>query len=129
MVAGQGMGPFPGSWQHTDTHCAAPVWLIVTTAVEVSLGPLPAFVPEEAAPPSGSTPNHGVGPISKLRLVGEATIVAMLPGANSEAVTVALVEAVPPLISTAHQLWKLFTVSVPGAGAASDGGAPYPVLP
>ena len=76
-----------------------------------------------------STPNHGSGPISKLPSAGVATIVTMLP-AVTEAVTVASVDAVPPLIWTEHQLRKFFTVSVPGFGAeASEAGAPYPLLP
>ena len=76
-----------------------------------------------------STPNHGSGPISKLPFAGVATIVTMLAGVT-EAVTVASVDAVPPLISTEHQLRKFFTVSVPGLeGGASEIGAPLPPFP
>jgi hypothetical protein len=111
FVVGHGVGPFPGSWQQTDTHCGVPVWVIVTVAVELSLAPLPTSVPAAAAPPFCSTPNHGSGPIWKLLLDGVATIVAIAPAAT-EAVTVAAVDADPPLISTEHQLRKFFTVSV-----------------
>jgi hypothetical protein len=76
--------------------------LIVTSAVEVSLVPLPTSLPGAALPPFWSTPNHGVGPISKLLFAGVATIVAILPGA-AEAVTVAAIDAAPPLIATEHQ--------------------------
>jgi hypothetical protein len=105
------MGPLPGSWQQTETHCGVPVWVIIAVAVELSLAPLPTSVPAAAAPSFWSTPNQGSGPIWKLLLAGVATIVALVPAAT-EAVTVAAVEADPPLISTEHQLRKFFTVSV-----------------
>src|SRR5580704_17991615 len=111
LVVGQGTGPFPGSWQQTDTHGGVPAWVIVTVAVELSRAPLPTSVPAAAAPPFWSTPNHGSGPIWKLLLAGVATIVAISPAAT-EAVTVASVDPAPPLISTEHQLRKLSTVSV-----------------
>jgi hypothetical protein len=124
------MGPFPGSWQQTETHCGVPVWVIVTVAVELSLAPLPTSVPAAAAPPFWSTPNQGSGPIWKLLLAGVATIVALVPAAM-EAVTVAAVDADPPLISTEHQLRKFFTVIVavrpPGVGFGV--GVPATVYP
>ena len=103
--------------------------MIVTTAVEVSLVPSPTSLPGAALPPFWSTPNQGFGPISKLLFAGVATIVAISPGVT-EAMTTASVDAVPPLMSTEHQLRKFFTVSVapalvPGLGAgALDTGAP-----
>ncbi|MGA3120701.1 MAG: hypothetical protein ABSF69_08020 [Polyangiaceae bacterium] len=111
FVVGHGTGPFPGSWQQTDTHCGLPVSVIVTVAVELSLAPLPTSVPEAAAPPFWSTPNHGSGPISKLLLAGVATIVATVLAAT-DAVTVASVDAEPPLIATEHQLRKFSTVTI-----------------
>lgn len=91
--------------------------------------PPPTSVPEAAAPLFWSTPNHGVGPISKLPFAGVATIVTMLPGVT-EAETAASVEAVPPLIWTEHQFRKFLTVRVPWpGGAASATGPPYPPLP
>jgi hypothetical protein len=123
FVVGQGSGPFPGSWQQTDTQCVPPLSLIVTVAVDVSLVPLPTSVPGADAPPFWSTPNHGSGPIWKLALDGVATIVATLSGVTEE-VTSAPVDAVPPLIATEHQLRKFSTVSVGAPLAAElDAGA------
>jgi hypothetical protein len=111
FVVGQGVGLLPGSWQQTDTHRAASVSVIVTMAFELSLMPLPMSVPEAAPPSFWSTPNHGSVPIWKLLLAGVTTTVAVLPEVT-EAVTVASVDAVPPLISTEHQLKKFITVRV-----------------
>jgi hypothetical protein len=111
FVVGHGVGPFPGSWQQTDTHCVVPSAANVTVAVDVSLEPPPMSVPVAAPPSFWSTPNQGSAPIWKLALAGVATIVTTLPGAT-EAVSVAAVDAAPPLIATEHQLRKFMTVSV-----------------
>jgi hypothetical protein len=97
-----------GSWQHTETHR---VPLTTTVAVLVSVVPVPLSVPGAAPPSFWATPNQGSAPIMNAALAGIATMVAVLPGAT-DAVTVAPVDAVPPLIVTEHQLKKFITVSV-----------------
>jgi hypothetical protein len=119
------MGLFPGSWQHTATHCVVPVPVIVTVAVVVSLVLSPTSLPLAAPPSFRSTPNQGSTPIWKLLLDGAATMVTTLPGVT-DAVTIASVDAVPLLIATEHQPKKFITVSVraPSAGMGLGAGAP-----
>jgi hypothetical protein len=102
------VGELFGSWQQTETHW---VPLTTTVAVVVSVTPVPTSVPGAAPPSFWVTPNHGSAPIWNEPLAGFATMVAVLPGAT-DAVTVAPVDAMPPLMLTEHQLMKFLTVSV-----------------
>jgi hypothetical protein len=107
FVVGQGTGVLFGNWQQTETH-----WLPVTTtvAVLVSVVPVPTSMPAAAPPSFSVTPNHGSMPMTKEELAGVATIVAVLPEVT-DAVTVASVDPVAPLIATEHQFLKFKTVS------------------
>jgi hypothetical protein len=110
FVVGQG-GTLLGTLQQTETHWAFPLLVTTTVAVLVSVAPEPTSVPAAAPPSFWVTPNHGSAPISNALLAGVTTIVAVLPGATA-AVTVSMVEAVPPLMLTEHQKSKFLTVSV-----------------
>jgi hypothetical protein len=91
--------PFGASRQQTETQ-VAPV--ATTVAVLVSVAPVPWSVPGAGAPLFCVTPTQGSLPMTNFVLAGLATRVTVLPEATG-AVSVALVDAVPPLIVTLHQ--------------------------
>jgi hypothetical protein len=121
-----------GTLQQTETHWVLPVLVTTTVAVLVSVAPEPTSVPAAAPPSFWVTPNQGSSPISNEALAGIATMVAVLPGAT-EAITLSMVEAAPPLMLTEHQKSKFLTVRVtlppPPSGVPASPAPPSAVVP